>query len=770
MSVIDARKRARQRLVLQFCIGIVVVALTNVLEWKFALVPLPAALTWVVQCGIAGLIFTISSSNFIARKLAPFAALWQRVIVKSTLAFVVVLVTILFNVPNISYRWLVVFYALSIIWNWFTAYFFKENSIASQAGSRMVTGWNLSHVFALTSFVLLILTLGLTMAQQPIIANRTANWAYGFLSITVFLIVIDQFAWFKRFRILDPASLGAFIVLLFMAAYYPVFTSSTKAEATFEIDTRPNLLASQMTQADILISDSPQLRTSNLSNIPAHLDVRPDEQGIALWNDLMRALSGKRRVYWIRVPEYSNDTKHVLATFLQANGCLVDRQASGLHVDVYELRPPFVAPRVLPPSLALGNSDAFDPAQIDFGAIQITGSRIEPNACSHGALAVALRWRLTQPTESPLRASFLVIDPKGHAISTLDFYVDDTALRHTDQWSPGEETPSYYQIIVPFGTPPRTYRLALAVFPENNPQRLPIVGTHDDRVNLGQFQVYRAEDDTHDPYNSLRESNLTPAGIQLRDGLQLDAYGINKQVLLPGEKLTLTTRWKALGAPLLDYNIRVRLKSDQTLTETFGKNYDNSYPSSHWQSGESVVDRWVLSVPRTSPGGTARLEIAVDGGKSLHLADVDITPITRTLQMPKVDVSVRARFDNLAELVGYEIEKPNIAPEKPLRITLHWRAIAAIDENYTIFVQLVSKDDRLIAQSDQIPAKGDRPIWSWIPDEYVADRHELTLDSSDFQGEAKLIVGIYDTATKKRVLVNNGTTDFLSLPSSILVK
>jgi hypothetical protein len=86
-----------------------------------------------------------------------------------------------------------------------------------------------------------------------------------------------------------------------------------------------------------------------------------------------------------------------------------------------------------------------------------------------------------------------------------------------------------------------------------------------------------------------------------------------------------------------------------------------------------------------------------------------------------------------------------------------------------VFAQLLATDGHLIAQSDSMPAEGQRPTRGWVNGEIVADRHELNLTDKAYQGNATLIVGIYDSASFARVPVKGSPDNFVMLPTAVQV-
>ncbi|MDW8071918.1 MAG: DUF2079 domain-containing protein [Anaerolineae bacterium] len=99
-----------------------------------------------------------------------------------------------------------------------------------------------------------------------------------------------------------------------------------------------------------------------------------------------------------------------------------------------------------------------------------------------------------------------------------------------------------------------------------------------------------------------------------------------------------------------------------------------------------------------------------------------------------------AVFANGIRLVGYRHE---IHPGM-LIVVLAWRADAPVQEDYTVFVHLVTSEGHRIAQSDAQPHWG--AVWPtshWQPGELVLDGHRLKLPMEAPRDDLHLEVGLY---------------------------
>lgn len=737
---------------------------------------------------IAGVVFSACSLPVIRAALTKqtgTVATARRSLIAGTAAVALFFAAATLIAPKIPVRWVFYFYSLSVLFDWLGWRFLIRQEILSPSASSCsarLAGYldDMPHApFVAAGLFLLALTPFYLLANLQLPAERLANWAFGFLVLGVGVALADLFlpAPVKELGLRLPEAAVAVLIVALFGLGYLAESANTVPEASYLVDVQPSYLNSHVTDKDVIISSSPKLRLGNIPNIPSHLDLLPDQRGLALWDDLLHALQGKHIAYWVVVQDDTRDSQGILASFLKSNGCLGGIPGTILPVRPYELRTPLASPKVLPPTIANRVSDAFDPAQVDLGAIQMIGFNFEPKVCSHDAVAVALRWRLGQHTDAPLKVSLLLMDGQGRQIQSQDFDIANLQKQTTDQLADGTELSGYYLVPVPFGTPPGQYTLAAGVYPAGGSQRLHVnsaagvAGAFADFVTLGQVQVYRAEDHQADPYNTLQDSNLVQAKVELRDGLRLAAYGVNTQSVLPGENVSVTARWRALLDSLPSYTVRVRLKQgENVVAETSGVPADGTYPTNQWRADEVVVDRWDLRVPPDAAGGKAQMEIGVDGGRSLYLADVNIATITHTFQIPSMRYPVDAAFSGVGDLIGYDLQQTKVSSNGPIALTLYWRATAlSIDKNYTVFAQLLAADGHLVAQSDSAPAEGQRPTRGWVNGEIVTDRHLLNFSDKAYQGDTTLIVGIYDPATLVRVPPKGSSTNFVKLPTTIQV-
>jgi len=88
-----------------------------------------------------------------------------------------------------------------------------------------------------------------------------------------------------------------------------------------------------------------------------------------------------------------------------------------------------------------------------------------------------------------------------------------------------------------------------------------------------------------------------------------------------------------------------------------------------------------------------------------------------------------------------------------LPLALAWRAMAAPEASYTVFIQAV--DDRGVkaGQLDRLPCDGGCLTSSWQPGDLVGEWVELPIRGDTPPGTYELIAGMYDLATGERLPV-----------------
>jgi 4-amino-4-deoxy-L-arabinose transferase-like glycosyltransferase len=127
-----------------------------------------------------------------------------------------------------------------------------------------------------------------------------------------------------------------------------------------------------------------------------------------------------------------------------------------------------------------------------------------------------------------------------------------------------------------------------------------------------------------------------------------------------------------------------------------------------------------------------------------------------------VPSNLMVQFERGIQLLGYEWLKKGAG----LRLRLFWRAVEALDVDYSVFVHW-RRGDQAVAQSDSYPAQGYYPTHLWRPGDFVADDHPLTASAAPGEGDS-ISVGLYSLQTMQRLQVLDATgaaiADHVTIP------
>jgi hypothetical protein len=156
------------------------------------------------------------------------------------------------------------------------------------------------------------------------------------------------------------------------------------------------------------------------------------------------------------------------------------------------------------------------------------------------------------------------------------------------------------------------------------------------------------------------------------------------------------------------------------------------------------------------------------GDRQVELGQVKIREEEHIFTPPPMEHELGVRFGDVAELLGYDLEGPEVASDEEVSITLYWRALEGADGRpYAVFTHILAGDGHLVGQHDGPPAGGRRPAPSWVPDEIIVDQHEMTF-REPYAGPGRIEIGLYDPATLERVPTANGQT-FVILPTELQI-
>ncbi|NLF00677.1 MAG: hypothetical protein GX601_06830 [Anaerolineales bacterium] len=192
-----------------------------------------------------------------------------------------------------------------------------------------------------------------------------------------------------------------------------------------------------------------------------------------------------------------------------------------------------------------------------------------------------------------------------------------------------------------------------------------------------------------------------------------------------------------------------------------------NYPTTAWQPGEAVVDRYRLQLPgdvselqlwnlnlifldpQPQPGDGGRLPVRINGateGSHVTLARLRVEPDSDP--SPPEDAVYSAPFAFGAEreivLEGALID----GDEREVQVALWWRVRQPLGGAYTVFVHLLDAEGQLVAAGDGPPRAGAMPTDYWRAGDVIVDRHRIPLAAPLPSGTYYVGVGFYDAVQR----------------------
>ena len=122
----------------------------------------------------------------------------------------------------------------------------------------------------------------------------------------------------------------------------------------------------------------------------------------------------------------------------------------------------------------------------------------------------------------------------------------------------------------------------------------------------------------------------------------------------------------------------------------------------------------------------------------------------KSLHMVQGDEVRLAGYAIQLEAEGMEPVALEVQPDAWMQLRLRWQAIRAMDNDYTVFVQLLDEASQVIWQKDRYPGDGVFPTSQWKTEQDVSDNYAFQLDLAP--GNYRLIAGMYDWHTMTRLM------------------
>jgi hypothetical protein len=376
-------------------------------------------------------------------------------------------------------------------------------------------------------------------------------------------------------------------------------------------------------------------------------------------------------------------------------------------------------------------------------------------------LKVALNWEALGTIDFDCKVSLRLYNETGQLITNLD-RLPVNGLMPTNTWTQGERVNDKYGIFLPAGTPPGDYQLALVIYDANTGKEFTAKlndGTPQNKLDLGKVTITPI---TRQLPEDVLELDQEPHLIAT--DLVLSSHYISSPSVKAGEGVTASLLWRAPQKPVTNYSASLVLtdKDGKVIGES-SQPVGGNHPTKDWIQSEAIRQYYFIPVSAAAKTDSykLRLRLTEETGRALvlpgttngtiELETVSVIAPTRNFQLPSVPFQTKLRFGESVELIGYDLSPKPPRPGEPIVLTVYWKALSTADRSYSVFVHLLDKNQKILAQKDQVPLAGERPTNTWITDEYILDRYELKPDTNILSDNLSLRIGLYDASSGKRL-------------------
>ncbi|MFN8491964.1 MAG: glycosyltransferase family 39 protein [Caldilineaceae bacterium] len=270
---------------------------------------------------------------------------------------------------------------------------------------------------------------------------------------------------------------------------------------------------------------------------------------------------------------------------------------------------------------------------------------------------------------------------------------------------------------------------------------------------------------------------------QFESGMQLLGVDLPAGAAVrPGKPLPITLYFSTPRVIEGFYTLFIHLADghDRLLYQFDGVPAQGRHPTRQWLPGAVFADTYSLVVKDPKADGLATLSLGFyqydDKRKRQAVVDAQGKPVGDRVVLAQVRVHKTAeptplnpkplaRWTNGIQLAAATVTRD--AANRPVGVQVQWQATQVVQSNYTVFVQLLDKSAKLLAQSDQQPQQGKFPTSTWQPGDVLADEYQFAQPPTPQAGAqwAQLIIGLYDQDQKRLAVQGEGqpSADFFVL-------
>ncbi|MCP4536120.1 MAG: hypothetical protein GY832_03145 [Chloroflexi bacterium] len=107
-------------------------------------------------------------------------------------------------------------------------------------------------------------------------------------------------------------------------------------------------------------------------------------------------------------------------------------------------------------------------------------------------------------------------------------------------------------------------------------------------------------------------------------------------------------------------------------------------------------------------------------------------------------LAIGTGHSGVVRVLGYQISPRTVTPGGIVEVTVYWQTLAQIDQNYVVFIHLLSEVGTMAAQRDTHPGLGRYPTTTWEPGVIFADTYRLHIPEVAYTSDNCYVqIGLY---------------------------
>jgi hypothetical protein len=443
--------------------------------------------------------------------------------------------------------------------------------------------------------------------------------------------------------------------------------------------------------------------------------VRPDLDVVLLGSeelyeaDLRRRLEAGQAVYLARY------LPHLEAFYLRSVGPLAE--VSGAPFDVHGGQVP-------------GENSASSDDVTSFGpGIRLRGAEVDKDPLGRPMYHVTLHWEAQWAVREDLVVQLRLVDDTGEVRWTSEGRRPVNGLYPTNAWPMATPISDYHELTIPAWLPAGVYTLEAGLFRPFGGEGLVEGDGSTAWLAVQELGIEPPSDADPLPHARLRSFD---------GGAWLTGFDAPGQVAA-GAPFVVDTAWQGVGE-----GERVQFWWAPEAQSADGVGFDlveGTLRSRQTIGAPSEAGRYTLRVGLVERVG--RCGWLAPPRNSCPLLEVRVLPAGEGL----------ANFGERVLLLGGDVTESEARPGDVIQVTLRWRGLRRMREDYTVFVHLVGPDGRLHGQADRWPVEGTYPTSQWPPGREVVDPYEVRLEPDAPPGAYRVEVGWYRLETMQRLQI-----------------